>query len=309
MVNISWRLIVIVMLSALLGACSDSGGGSGDGTLSVAITDAPVDGVTEVTVEFSGITVNPRNGPHLEFPFNEPKSIDLAALDRGNTAELLNNQSLPAGEYNWIRLDVNADCDDVYDSFVEPNGGGMVELRVPSARGLQLGNGFVITANENTSFVIDWDLRKGLNDPQGSDCFKLRPTLRIIDSTEHGTIAGTVDAALVNDMACTSDPDTGAGNVVYIYEGGSIMPDDIDGADPDPVSTANVQLNGETGDYEYVAAFLSPGEYTAAFTCQGQGDNVPDEDNPQLNVDDPIAFGPVVNDVVVVNGQTTAVDF
>jgi len=95
---------------------------------------------------------------------------------------------------------------------------------------------------------------------------------------------------LTSNPACTSDPDTGAGNVVYIYEGADIVPDDIDGIDPDPVTTANVRLNADTGNYEYMAAFLSPGEYTAAFTCQGQDDTIPDEENPGLDVDDAIAF-------------------
>lgn len=305
----SYRYIVLLSTALFLGACGGgSSSGPGQGTLSIQLTDAPVDGVTNVTVEFAGITVNPNDGPHIDFTFDTPVAVDLAALTEDNTEILLNGEILPAGEYNWIRLNVNADCDTVFDSFVSVDTGGDVELRVPSARGLQLGNGFVITANQNTSFVIDWDLRMGLVDPQGSSCFKLRPSLRIIDMTQHGSIAGTVDPSLISDPACTSDPNTEAGNVVYVYEGSDVVPDDIDDNDPEPVTTANVRFDSNSGNYEYMAAFLSPGPYTAAFTCQGQDDIIPDDENPQLDADDDISFTPGMN-VEVVDGQTATVNF
>ena len=303
------RITALVLASMLLTACGGSGSSSpAQGTLSVQITDAPVDGVIGVTVEFTGITVKPQNGSQLGFVFDAPTSFDLATLTQDNTAMLLNDQTLPAGEYNWIRLDVNADCDTEFDSFVDEDSGGMVELRVPSASGLQLGNGFVVTANQNTSFVIDWDLRLGLNDPVGSSCYKLKPSLRIIDMTEHGAIAGTVDPSLISDPSCTSDPNTEAGNVVYVYEGAGVVPDDIDDIDPEPVTTANVRMDSMTGNYEYVAAFLSPGLYTAAFTCQGQDDAIPDPEMPGLDVDDAIVFT-AGQDVEVLDGQTTTLDF
>ena len=132
-----------------------------------------------------------------------------------------------------------------------------MELRIPSAQGLQLGNEFVITANQHTSFVLDWGLRQATNDPQGSSCYKLRPSLRIVDVTAHGSIAGTVDPLLISNASCTSDPNTDAGNVGYVYEGSNVLPDDIDDIDPDPISTANVR---------FVAAYLPPEACTAAFT-------------------------------------------
>ena len=296
--------VLALALTTLLSACGGGGGGNGtaNGTLSVQITDASVDGVSGVHVQFDGITVKPRDGSQLQFPFSA-KTIDLKALDGDNTETLINNQTLPAGEYNWIRLDVNADCDGEWDSFVDQVGGGQIELRVPSARGLQLGNGFVITDNQNTSFVIDWNLRMGLTDPVGSDCYKLKPSLRIVDMTQHGTIAGTIDSSLIG-----GDVNTLAGNVVYIYEGAGVVPDDIDGIDPDPVTTADVKFNAETGNYEYMAAFLSPMDYTVAFTADGQNDVIPDPDMPEIAADEVITFTPGQT-TTVVDGQTSTVSF
>jgi len=280
------------------------------GTLSIQLTDAAVDGVAEVNLELTGISVKPDGGPPIDVTFDAPLIVNLAALTEDNTETLFDAQSLPVGAYDWIRLDVNAECDTVADSFVVPDSGGMVELglRVPSATGLQLGNGFVITANQDTGFVIDWDLRLGLVDPQANGCFTLKPSLRIIDMAEHGAIAGTVEPSLISDPTCTSDPNTEAGNVVYVYEGRGVAPDDIDDLAPEPVTTANVRLDPMSGNYEYMAAFLSPGSFTAAFTCQGRGDIIPDDENLQINADDDILFSASVN-VDVADGQTTTVDF
>ena len=155
--------------------------------------------------------------------------------------------------------------------------------------------------------MIDWDLRSGLTDPVGVEsCYKLKPSLRVIDMTEHGSIAGTVDSTLIDAEGCTADVTTLAGNVVYIYEG-DVVPDDIDANDPDPITTTNVTFN-EVDGYRYQAAFLSPGTYTAAFTCQGQDDEIPDDANPELDTDEEIVFVGAAT-VEVVDGQEATVDF
>jgi hypothetical protein len=309
------RVGAFALAGVAMSACGGGGGSSapaalGQGTLSVAMTDAPVDDVTELHIEFDGVVVKPKNGAQLEFPFTTPVTLDLAMLTEDNTATLLNGEVLPAGEYNWIRLDVNADCDTVMDSFVRDQAGGQVELRVPSARGLQLSSGFVITANQNTSFVIDWDLRKGLNNPQGSSCYKLKPSLRIVDMTAYGSIEGTVSDTVFGEaaLACTSDINTGAGNVVYVYEGLDVTPDDIDDVDPEPVTTANVRWDAQSETYRYMAAFLSPGDYTVALTCQGTDDQIPDPDMPELDADDAVVFTAGTN-VTVAHGVTAQVNF
>jgi len=273
----------------------------------MAITDAPVDGVTEVWVEFNGVTLKPAGGPQQRFEFDTPKSINLKGLTDGKV-ELLLDEEVPAGEYLWTRLHVNADIDGIMDSYVTQDGGGQIELWVPPDR-LQLISGFTVAAGGTSSFVIDWNLRMGLTDPVGiSDGYKLQPTLRIIDMTEHGTIAGTVDANLLPPVveACSSDPNTGEGNVVYIYEGSDVIPDDIDGNLPDPISTADVALNQDTGLQEYRAVFLPPGDYTVAFTCQGGDDVQTDPDQPGLDTDDTLLFSTGINAEVMTDMVTEA---
>ena len=337
--RITLRLALITMPAFFVSACG-GGGGGGDsvGAMNVAVTDAPVDGVAEVWVEFYAVTLKPSGddekcvpdtddpeiqpiiedelaaecaegqGGQLTYTFDTPRSINLKALTDGRI-ELLLDEDVPAGRYNWMKLHVNADFDGIYDSYVVVDGGGMVELRVPPDR-LKLGNHFTVTAGGESGFVIDWNLRMGLTDPTGQPGYKLQPSLRITDMNEYGSIEGQVSANLLppTNGDCTSDEATSEGNVVYIYTGNDVLPDDVDNIEPDPLVTADVKLNIDSGEYEYRATFLSPGPYTVAFTCQGRDDVMPDFEQPNLPVDDALIFTDGVN-VEVEDGVTKTVSF
>ena len=287
----------------VLTAC---GGGGGEvpveqtGIISIAITDATVDDVTKVNVQFAGVTLKPQSGDEIEMLFDPPKDFDLLTLSGGMTAELLPDTRVPAGSYNWIRLAVNAKFDNVFDSYAMLSQ-GEVELRVPSGSqsGLKLVSGFTVTQNQSTNIVIDWDLRKALSDPTGQPGLHLRPALRVTNMAAYGTLNGTVAEALVNDGSCTNNLAMDTGNAIYVYAGVVDMPGDIGDPTNDPLTTATVS-QGESGAYVYEVNFLSVGEYTAAFTCQA-GDDDPE-------TDDPIEF-PVAHTFSIEDGATTVVDF
>lgn len=297
-------------LGALL-ALGGCGGGSassdsdlpGTGSLSLAITDAPVDNVQEVWVEFTGVSVKPASGPAIDFTFDQPVSVDLLTLTGENTTTLLNNAEVPAGDYEWILLRVNAEFDSVYDSYVVEDMGGMVELRVPSGseQGLRLVSGFAVVAGGSASFVIDWDLLQALTAPVGQPGYYLRPALRITDMAQYGTIAGAVADLLVMDESCANDLAEDRGNLVYVYQGSNVVPADISGGDMDPFATAKVaQDQTAAGAYTYAASFLPPGDYTVAFTCQGMNEDPMAEDG--------LLFVGTRN-ATVVHDQETTVDF
>lgn len=296
------RVWIGVGLSVVLAAC---GGGSDapveqTGIISIAITDATVDEVTEVNVQFSGVTLKPQSGEEIEVSFDPPKDFDLLTLTGGMTAELLPDTRVPVGRYNWIRLAVNAEFDNVFDSYaIVPE--GQVELRVPSGSqsGLKLVSGFTVTQNQSTNIVIDWDLRKALSDPIGQPGLHLRPALRVTDMAAYGTLTGMVAEALVSDESCSNDLAMDTGNAVYVYAGVVDTAGDIGDAANDPLTTATV-TQSESGTYVYEVNFLSVGEYTAAFTCQA------DDDDPET--DDDVEF-PVSHTFAIEDGATTVVDF
>jgi Domain of unknown function (DUF4382) len=290
------------MLFAVLPACGGGGQSAVEqtGTVRIAITDATIDNVSEVNVQFTGVTLKPQSGDEIEVLFDPPRNIDLLKLTDGMTAELLPGTVVPVGPYNWIRLAVNAEFDNVFDSYaVLPQ--GQVELRVPSGSqtGLKLVSGFTVTQNQATNIVLDWDLRKALSDPVGQPGLHLRPALRVTDMAVYGTLTGTVADSLVNDPACTNDLAMDTGNAVYLYAGVIGSPGDIGDAVTEPLATATV-AQSESGAYVYMVSYLSLGEYTAAFTCQAS------DDDPEA--DDDIDFA-VSHTFMIEDGLTTVVDF
>jgi hypothetical protein len=200
-----------------------------------------------------------------------------------------------------MRLAVNAEFDNVYDSYaITPT--GQVELRVPSGsqNGLKLVSGFTVTQDQTTHLVIDWDLRKALSDPVGQPGLHLRPALRVTDMALFGTLSGTVAEALVMDTSCSNDLAAQTGNAVYIYSGMIDTPGDIGDAENDPFMTATVTQDG-AGAYTYEVNFLSVGDYTAAFTCQANDDDA-ESDDDDIMFSAPQSFA-------IEDGVTTVVNF
>jgi hypothetical protein len=292
MTNRKLLAVPALTLATLLSACG-GGGLSGDseatGTLNLGITDAPVDAASRVVVEFTGVELRRSGGEPVEVTFETPRQIDLLALTGGESELLLDGLSLPAGNYQQIRLQVNAGLD-ASDSFIELEDGALHPLHIPSGNqaGLRTNRPFVVPAGGRADFTIDFDLRKSVVAPSGLDgTYILRPTLRLVNNVEVGTLAGTVPAALATAEACSP--------AVYVYSGAGVSADDV-GSPTEPVTTARVELDEASGEYRYRAAFLTAGSYTAAFTCQAAAD--------QPETDDAIEFLTSA-DASVTAGQTT----
>lgn len=302
MSSLNFKLAFASIFAFLLFGCGGGGGSSIDattGSLTIDLTDAPIDDVFEVNIEITGVTVKPAGGPAIDFDYASPVTVNLLSLQDGDVFSLLDDEVVEAGAYNWIELHVNAELDGVFDSFVvESENGGMVELRVPSGS-TRFVSGFTVTAGQNNSFALDWDVRRGLTNPVGQDGWKLNPAFRIIDMTEFGSLSGQVADALALDASCTSDGE-GNGNSVYVFAGSDAVPDDLDGTD-DAVTSASVRVDGDmAGAYTYNVPFLDPGAYTVAFTCQGLDD---DPEIDQVGVDEIVFSGQVNAEVAA--GQNT----
>ena len=269
----------------------------GAGQFSLSLTDGPVDTALQVVVRFDGVTIKPANDEDLEFEFDAPTDIDLLKLTGNASESLLNSVSLPAGTYDWIRLNVTAELDGVLDSFIEFEDGSTEELRVPSGSqtGLKLNHRFTVSAGSNTDFTIDFDLRKSVTNPPGQDGVILKPTLRLVNNLEVGSISGVVDSNIISEYCTDSNLNDGA---VYVYQGSDVVPTDLQGSDQDAISSASVEFSN--GNYEFIAGFLEDGEYTVAYTC----DNA--DDDPEANEE--LVFVGAGNVVVVAN-ENVVYDF
>lgn len=287
-------VIPLSIITALTTACSGNGsdtttaGRGGDtnepaltpSSLTISITDAVVDSAAKVVVQFSGLTIKAESAADIEYNFESPRSIDLLSLQGTVFEDLISDQVIPVGKYTSIRLHVNVE-DGVDDTYIELTDGSRHELSIPSGSqsGLKINRGFELTETEDLHLMIDFDLRKSV--VLSNNGYKLRPTLRLVNMDDVQHISGDIDAPFLGAPNCSdSDPETG--NAVYLFEGYDIVADDIDNQEPNPLTSAAVHLNSASGQYEYTIAFMPPGEYTLAFTCQA------DLDNPET--DDAIIF-------------------
>ncbi len=282
------RTGILVACALTLPACG-GGGGSSDGMgaqtgqLSLAIGDAPVDGATEVVVVFTGIELH-SNGGTRTIDFAVPRELDLLAYQNGATVNLLENLTVDAGEYQWMRLKVLAERNLSDGSYILFETGEQFPLYIPSGSetGLKINRPFRVAAGGITRLVADFDLRKSIIAPPGqSPNYVLKPVLRLMDQLQVGEIEGAVDLAALASLqlgagAGAADCDGG----VYLFNGGAATPDDMDGnaADGiDPVVFEPLAYDGLVAVVPYRFAMVEAGTYTVAATCDFGVDASPEE--------------------------------
>lgn len=280
--SISPYFAAIAFCSTLiLSACDSGDSAPANGSLSLNIADAPVDKADAVVVEFTGVEIQSAGGERINFDFtdrctDDPTTcqIDLLNLTNGASQTILDGETVPSGRYNWLRLVVNA-VPNVKDSYITISG-QEYELTIPGGAGsrLKLNNGFVVPAGGEASFTIDFDLRKSVHDPVGNpnSDYILRPTLRMVDDSQDGSISGSVNPGFFSSGTCTG--------AVYVFSDGSVdAPDDEDGEGfgPDPITSTLVP---DDGSHAYKVAHLEKGDYLIAFTCDAEADDpAVDEDS------------------------------
>ena len=312
--------IALTGMTLFLAACG-GGGGGGDtstGALSVGVTDSPVTEDVAVCIHFTGMTLHHSDGDLIRIPYDpatytdtdcvnnrplsEDNAVNLSALQGELSVQLMKSEEVKAGRYNWIRLDVDESLSYVMDS------GGTQALSCPSCdgeqSGLKLNRGITVPAGGDADFMIDIDLTKSLNKRPNGD-YKMRPTLRLVDLTETGTIKGSVNGSLIPEMI--SEDDTGC--KVYVYAGHDVTPDDYH--DKDNVLTSTKVLYDTGSMYTYVAAYLStdstndPTPYTVALTCDADDS---EEDQDDVIFTDGVTEGTGQN-ADVSTGKSTVVNF
>lgn len=319
--NIAWAVLAGVgfFLVGCNGSDSDDPAPAPTGEVSMAVTDAPVDGVNRVKVTFNRVELKPAQGDKITVDLDPPVTVsNLLDLTGNAAADVLGKTTVPAGDYNYMRLYMVGGSP---SSEVEEDTGGLFDLLLPGQqagaenRFLQLVSGFTVPAGGSADFTVDIDLRKALTKPSGKNHYLLRPALRVVNNVEVGTIRGSVDSALLADTSCNNNVATDEGVAVYLYEAdvvamGDVFVDengqcqhcktDSGKVEVTPLTTANVKQNAQTGSYEYTVGFVEAGEYKIALTCQSLADD------PE--VDDDIGFLQSTGVSVAAN-QTTEVNF
>ena len=249
------KTLAIALSAIFITACSSDSSNSNDtGTVSVGITDAPVENASEVHLAISGITFKGPDGQvfhSLATDTEDYTQVELTELAGTASETLLSNIEMTAGEYQWIRLEVVTEGD--MDTYLVLDDGSEHELTIPSTTGLKLNRGFTLPANGSASFTLDVDLQKSLVEEASG--YKLKPVIRMVDNVEVGHITGTIDGTILSGNSCTDAS-------VYLFSGLDTIPTDINGdTGPDIVTNMDVSNN------QYAFGFVVAGDYTVSLVC------------------------------------------
>lgn len=297
----TFRFALTALATSLLLAACGGGGSGGTGVVSLNVTDAPVDAADAVVIQFTGVALKRAGSEEQIITFDAPRTLDLLTLQGGKTAVLLKDVTVEAGQYEWVRLLVKSDRATL-DSYLTETGGTQVPLFVPSGSqsGLKLVSGFTVPQDGKVAFTIDFDLRKSVAAPQSAGSpYLLKPALRLVDNAQAGAIAGTVATTPLANASCPNATAADNANVVYVFPG-IATPNDLGGDGPEAVTTAAASVD-TGGTWRYQAAFLQPGTYTVAFTCQAANDD------PETGGESLVFLG--TRTVTVTTGATTTADF
>ncbi|MDZ7645470.1 MAG: DUF4382 domain-containing protein [Woeseiaceae bacterium] len=225
------------------------------GQLSLGVSDGPVHSAQKVCITFDAIEFKEAGDePPVTVDLDPAEKVNLLDFQGMNAAPLLIGQELSAGDYEWLRLAVDAemgsnggagdtggDLCDGEGSYIVMDDGGVYNLFVPSGSqtGLKLVSGYTVPVNDTANFTVEFDLMKSITAPPGlSPDVILKPALRLVNNVDVGALTGQVDSALATAEACEPS--------VFLFDDGvtpNAINDDTD--DPeDPVA----DRHGERAD-------------------------------------------------------------
>jgi hypothetical protein len=340
MVNRRARNLRLGLALAVLAALAACGGGGGSGvalnsSLNVGLADAPMSraGVQSAFITVTGVDVHSTSGSAMSFPLATPMLVDLLTLQQGNVASLVNNAMVPAGSYDWIRLNLDTSAGKDY-VLVCPVGTSPpcasptnIALMIPSGAetGLKIVRGFTMPVNGAIHLVVDFNVNSSIVPIPNSGSWHLKPVLRVVQTDTVGSITGTISAAAmaaakVSKTACS------AANLptVYVYAAQSatmnVAPDDIftgtEEATETPVQPVVTQLTTyNTADgsarfnIQWLASDSGYNEYTVAFTCDPDDPSVDESAIVPPATTPTIFFTTYATPVAVTTGMTTTVNF
>lgn len=205
-----------ISAALVVGAC---GGGvttsTAQGTLRVALTDAPACGFDHVYVTVERIRVHASadasegGSGWTDIGVNPPKKIDLLGLTNG-VMEALGQTPINAGDYTQVRLVLGRNFGSTLANSVVPTGGSETALSTPSAAqsGIKVIRPFTVSANKIADLVLDFDACRSIV-RRGNGSFSLKPvvTAHLVDAA---AIAGNVDPAVSGASVSVQK----AGNVI-----------------------------------------------------------------------------------------------
>ncbi|MCG9622054.1 DUF4382 domain-containing protein [Vibrio diabolicus] len=249
-------LISASIAVALIGCNSDSDSVSTMTPVTLSVSDAPIDDVSEVVITYNKVAFLPLDGgtpqvfdvyktneegnlvdedgnplPDGEDPL--PLSVNLLNFQGSDAQELVDDELIPTGNYKLCVFANDGDHPNYPSYVIDEATGNQIPLTVkgdgacpqgvgkdPDSGVLFFNNTFAVNP-DNNEFVVEFDLRRGLKDGTGqNEGYSIqRTSVTLINTVTTGEIQG--DVATLTYQSCETDtPSTnGYAHAVYLYQG------------------------------------------------------------------------------------------
>ncbi|CDT76521.1 Hypothetical protein VDIAB_100281 [Vibrio diabolicus] len=249
-------LISASIAVALIGCNSDSDSVSTMTPVTLSVSDAPIDDVSEVVITYNKVAFLPLDGgtpqvfdvyktneegnlvdedgnplPDGEDPL--PLSVNLLNFQGSDAQELVDDELIPTGNYKLCVFANDGDHPNYPSYVIDEATGNQIPLTVkgdgacpqgvgkdPDSGVLFFNNTFAVNPDSN-EFVVEFDLRRGLKDGTGqNEGYSIqRTSVTLINTVTTGEIQG--DVATLTYQSCETDTPSANGyaHAVYLYQG------------------------------------------------------------------------------------------
>ena len=181
-------LAAVAAVATTLGACGQSTvAPSGNGTLTVTLTDGPFSDSQALLVTFSTVSAHLSGGDFMTLPFTggaTSRTCDLKKLTA--TQDVLGTGSLPTGHYTQIRLVVssatlyfdNPSVGSACATAIAAPAGRSAAVTIPSGD-LRLNREFDVRSTSTTTILLDFDGDQSVKDT-GNNTYIMTPVITVV---------------------------------------------------------------------------------------------------------------------------------
>lgn len=233
------RWMAAAAAAAALAACGGGGGGTSaatDGSLRVALTDAPSCGYDHIWITVEKVSVNQSasaseaDSGWSDLTLSPARRVDLLSLTNG-VLEELGTMPLAPGRYSQVRLVLASNTGTGTTSVanaVQPTGGAVIPLTTPSAQqsGLKLKANFDVAAGQMADMVLDFNACKSIVKAGNSGQYILKPVVSVFQRVVTAiqgfvsttlSLGSTTIAAQQNGVTVRATAPTSTGSFLIPY--------------------------------------------------------------------------------------------
>lgn len=227
--------IITLCFAIFLTGCDDAGFSPQlKSTLTIGLTDAPIDDAKEVNITITKIEISKEDSAwevYYEESAEEPaETVNLLEFSNGEVFKFDTTEFEP-GQYAQIRLYLSTTPEDNTIMLLDDTVHNLDINAGIQNNGVKLVSGFSIAEGVGTELTIDFDVRKSIvvkNPNANPPVYSLKPTIKFISNDVSGNII-FMEAAVGN--AGMTD-----GDVFFLYAAGFDVADELtelDITDPD----------------------------------------------------------------------------